>query len=311
MLFTERNYRALALLCRPIAEQYGIPRNFPVLPHLRVAEQTSSDYFRALLLTYQRSDLIATKLNLQIADVQANNATFTQRLPCRQIPRYSPLRQTRPSRHGRKKSHVRPLLWMEPAYERWRRHTMLSRLHLSRDRRKSFLPGTLLRLAPLCARGLGLVVVSVRLYSAGHRPHFSAADRSPSVQSGPSRHAAAGIFLRSPGVAGRLQRQEKRRRSLARRTPLPPAVGADLCHGERCYCCSAHGGQRQHSHTRISAGVSRSLPCHGQRPRELRSSTDGVLVVDNVPRKRRFHHRRNLGCESRLVEPISAPLVRD
>ncbi len=77
MLFTERNYRSLALLCRLIAEQYDIPRNFLLFPYSGINEQSSSDLFRRLFLSYERRDLIATKLGLQVADVQANNATFT------------------------------------------------------------------------------------------------------------------------------------------------------------------------------------------------------------------------------------------
>jgi hypothetical protein len=77
MIFTERNYRSLALLCRLVAEQYGIPRNFLLLPYSGINEQSSSDLFRKLFLSYERQDLIATKLGLNVPDVQANNATFT------------------------------------------------------------------------------------------------------------------------------------------------------------------------------------------------------------------------------------------
>ena len=36
MIFTERDYRSLALLCRLLAEQYGVPRNFCVLPYAKL-----------------------------------------------------------------------------------------------------------------------------------------------------------------------------------------------------------------------------------------------------------------------------------
>jgi hypothetical protein len=77
MIFTEQNYRSLVLLCRLLAEQNGLPRNFLLLPWLQTGDNGNSDLFRKLLLSDQRSDLIATKLGLNVADVQANNATYT------------------------------------------------------------------------------------------------------------------------------------------------------------------------------------------------------------------------------------------
>src|SRR4030095_303440 len=77
-LFSDRNYRSLALLCRLLAEQNGIPRNFPLLPWLdNTVDRTSSALFRKLLLSDQRRDQIAQKLGTTTAIVEANGTTFT------------------------------------------------------------------------------------------------------------------------------------------------------------------------------------------------------------------------------------------
>ena len=78
MLFTERNYRTLALLCRLLAEQNGLPRNFPLLPYLDNArDATNAALFRKLILSDQRRDLIARKLGTTTAIIEANEAAFT------------------------------------------------------------------------------------------------------------------------------------------------------------------------------------------------------------------------------------------
>ena len=78
MLFTERNYRSLALLCRLLAEQNGLPRNFPLLPYLDNArDATNAALFRKLILSDQRRDLIARKLGTTTAIIEANEAAFT------------------------------------------------------------------------------------------------------------------------------------------------------------------------------------------------------------------------------------------
>ena len=79
MLFTERDYRSLALLCRLLAEQNSLPRNFPLLPYLDVEhDQPSAALFRQLILSDQRRDEIAQKLGTTTAIIQANGAAFTQ-----------------------------------------------------------------------------------------------------------------------------------------------------------------------------------------------------------------------------------------
>jgi hypothetical protein len=78
MLFSERNYRSLALLSRLIAEQNGLPRNFPLLPYLDDAQDGDTPgLFRQLLLSDQRCDAIAVKLGTTTAIVRANAAAFT------------------------------------------------------------------------------------------------------------------------------------------------------------------------------------------------------------------------------------------
>lgn len=79
MLFTERNYRSLVLLCRLLAEQNGLPRNFPLLPYASAdADFSSAAIFRRLILAEQRCDEIAIQLGTTTADIRANTAQFTQ-----------------------------------------------------------------------------------------------------------------------------------------------------------------------------------------------------------------------------------------
>jgi hypothetical protein len=77
MLFTERNYRSLALLSRLIAEQNGLPRNLPLLPYLdNDRDRPDRDLFRKLILSDQLGELIAQKLGTTTAIIQANGAAF-------------------------------------------------------------------------------------------------------------------------------------------------------------------------------------------------------------------------------------------
>lgn len=77
MLFTERNYRTLALLCRLLAEQNGLPRNFPLLPYLDDrSDNADRTLFRQLILSDQRRDAIAQKLGTTTEVIQANEAAY-------------------------------------------------------------------------------------------------------------------------------------------------------------------------------------------------------------------------------------------
>jgi len=76
-LFTERNYRSLALLCRFLAEKNGIPRNFPLLPYASVHHDAAdADVFRKLLLADPLSAQIGTKLGVNMVVARAGGAPF-------------------------------------------------------------------------------------------------------------------------------------------------------------------------------------------------------------------------------------------
>ncbi|MEP6493005.1 MAG: hypothetical protein ABJF01_10035 [bacterium] len=76
-LFTERDYRSLALLCRFVAERNAIPRNFPVLPFATVADDVANaDVFRKLLLADPLAEQIATKLGVVLADARLGGPPF-------------------------------------------------------------------------------------------------------------------------------------------------------------------------------------------------------------------------------------------
>jgi len=78
-LFTERDYRSLALLCRFLAERNGIPRNFPLLPYASVEKDVADPaVFRQLLVADPLADQIGAKLTVNMADARAGNAAFTQ-----------------------------------------------------------------------------------------------------------------------------------------------------------------------------------------------------------------------------------------
>jgi len=77
MLFTEPNFRSLVLLCRYLAELFGIPRNFPVFPYVTMDgqsspggnQQTQKDMFRRFILCDERADLLAQAAGSNLADV--------------------------------------------------------------------------------------------------------------------------------------------------------------------------------------------------------------------------------------------------
>jgi hypothetical protein len=92
MLFTERNFRTLVLLCRLLAERYGLPRNFPVLPYASAdSDRTNSDIFRRLILAEQRRDEIVVQLGTTTATIQANTAQFTSWYNANPMDRWSRL----------------------------------------------------------------------------------------------------------------------------------------------------------------------------------------------------------------------------
>jgi hypothetical protein len=76
-LFTERNYRSLVLLCRQVAEEVGMPRNFPLFPYL-TREHDVGDHtlFRKLILADQLCDEIAVKLGTTTNAIQANDQAY-------------------------------------------------------------------------------------------------------------------------------------------------------------------------------------------------------------------------------------------
>jgi hypothetical protein len=77
MLFTERNYRSLALLTRLLAEKLGVPRNFPLLPYIGNDNDVANrGIFRQLILSDQRRDAIAQKLGTTTEVIQANGQAY-------------------------------------------------------------------------------------------------------------------------------------------------------------------------------------------------------------------------------------------
>ena len=77
MIFTERNYRTLVLLCRLLAEQFEIPRNFLVLPYLSRTDRSNAALFRSMILADQLGDAIAQKLGTTTAVIQTSGAPYT------------------------------------------------------------------------------------------------------------------------------------------------------------------------------------------------------------------------------------------
>ena len=76
-LFTERDYRSLALLCRFLAERNGIPRNFPLLPYASVKKDSAdASIFRKLLLADPLADQIGAELTVNMTVARAGGAPF-------------------------------------------------------------------------------------------------------------------------------------------------------------------------------------------------------------------------------------------
>jgi hypothetical protein len=79
MLFTERNFRSLVLLCRLLTEQNGLPRNFPLLPYASAdPDRTNVALFRQLILAEQRGDEIAVQVGSTKAMITGNTQQFIQ-----------------------------------------------------------------------------------------------------------------------------------------------------------------------------------------------------------------------------------------
>jgi N-acetylmuramoyl-L-alanine amidase len=78
-LFTERDYRSLALLCRFVLECNGIPRNFPLLPYASSEFDTEdATLFRKLILADPLRDQIAAALGLNMPVLQAGGKAFAK-----------------------------------------------------------------------------------------------------------------------------------------------------------------------------------------------------------------------------------------
>ncbi|MEO8620017.1 MAG: hypothetical protein ABI625_03055 [bacterium] len=77
MLFTERDFRTLVLLCRFLLEKNGLPRSFPLLPYASAdQDRTSVATFRNLILAEQRGDEIAVQMGTTKPIIQANAPAF-------------------------------------------------------------------------------------------------------------------------------------------------------------------------------------------------------------------------------------------
>lgn len=74
MLFTERDYRSLVLLCRYLAEQLQIPRNFAALPYEQMEYNIDSvASFRKIVVSDERADMIAAAAGTTVALLKAND----------------------------------------------------------------------------------------------------------------------------------------------------------------------------------------------------------------------------------------------
>ena len=79
MLFTERNFRSLVLVCRLLVEQHGLPRNFPLLPYASAdQDRRTAAVFRKLILAEQRRDELAVQVGTTRQIIEASGAPFTQ-----------------------------------------------------------------------------------------------------------------------------------------------------------------------------------------------------------------------------------------
>ena len=186
MLFTEASYRSWALLTRYLCEALLVPRNFPVLPHAR------------------RDHAITDETPVQAARARRRALRHDRRRPARELPRRGArIRRRRLHRHDarRRRAPERPLqgggggagddqlrLRREPLAERAPepRVAALLRLlprpprpRLQRQPRgrtgRPRLPRPDVGLAPVRARGVGLVVVAVRLRRRDRTTHGRAA----------------------------------------------------------------------------------------------------------------------------------------
>ena len=78
MIFTERDYRSLALLVRLLFEKYGVPRNFCILPYLKQdADAGNLDNLRMIVLADERQDMMARKFGMTVADIQNRTHAWT------------------------------------------------------------------------------------------------------------------------------------------------------------------------------------------------------------------------------------------
>lgn len=79
MFYNESQYRRLAILTRFILEKYSLPRNFPVLPHIRqINMKVNWDSFRRIVLADERAHLLMRNLyNLNSNPIRPSNLSFT------------------------------------------------------------------------------------------------------------------------------------------------------------------------------------------------------------------------------------------
>jgi hypothetical protein len=101
MLFCDRHYDHLACLCRYLAEELGIPRNFPLLPWQdRQSNENDVTVIRKLLLADPRADMLARAVGKNSA------ADFQNLTPPLQVWYLGQLMQHRvPADHTRGKIH--------------------------------------------------------------------------------------------------------------------------------------------------------------------------------------------------------------
>jgi hypothetical protein len=85
MLFTEANMRSLVLLCRYLAEQTGIPRNFPVLPYVTMDQQSTLGagsaaaqvaVLRRFIMCDERANELATAAGTSFEKIDNNDISL-------------------------------------------------------------------------------------------------------------------------------------------------------------------------------------------------------------------------------------------
>lgn len=80
-MFSERNYRSLARLCRFLLEHNGVPRNFPLQPFASSRADTGDRVmFRQMLMADPTFEQMAGQLGLHPVDVRNNTFTYTAAL---------------------------------------------------------------------------------------------------------------------------------------------------------------------------------------------------------------------------------------